>query len=155
MRYWHMLWIVSIFLVGCTAQPTLEGTAVPSIPATSSPAASPSTESESSVLPPQTAVSPATATPLPQFTAPPLPTPQLPVPTAPPAATNVRSHEDDNYNFRQWATFDGIPPIYEPQFSAADEAPVQDDELVMGVTLGGEAKAYPVTVLQFQGDGKR
>lgn len=46
--------------------------------------------------------------------------------------------------------FDGILPIYEPMFVAANEAMFQDDELVMGVAIGDEAKAYPVTVLHFR-----
>lgn len=46
--------------------------------------------------------------------------------------------------------FDGILPIYEPMFVAAYEAMFQDDELVMGVAIGDEAKAYPVTVLHFR-----
>jgi hypothetical protein len=46
--------------------------------------------------------------------------------------------------------FDAIQPIYEPRFVAAEEAPLADDELVMGVSWGGEAKAYPVSVLRFR-----
>ena len=46
--------------------------------------------------------------------------------------------------------FDGIAPIYDPQFEAATDAPLQDDELVMGVAWDGEAKAYPITVLRFR-----
>jgi hypothetical protein len=46
--------------------------------------------------------------------------------------------------------FDGIRPIYEPEFVVADRAPYQPEELVMGVALDGEAKAYPVTVLRFR-----
>lgn len=43
---------------------------------------------------------------------------------------------------------DGIPPVYEPQFQSAAEAPLRDEELVIGVALDGEAKAYPITVLR-------
>ena len=46
--------------------------------------------------------------------------------------------------------FDGIAPVYDPKFATAAEAPLDDEELVMGVAWGGEAKAYPVTVLQFR-----
>lgn len=74
----------------------------------------------------------------------------IPLPTVPPAATNVRSNEDTAYNYQQWARFDAIYPIYEPQFGTADSVNLRDDELVMGVTLGGEAKAYPVTTMQFR-----
>ena len=48
--------------------------------------------------------------------------------------------------------FDGILPIYNPQFGTVNEVATLmfDDELVMGVAWGGEAKAYPVTVLRFR-----
>lgn len=44
--------------------------------------------------------------------------------------------------------YDGIRPIYEPEFEPADQAPLEDDELVIGISLNGEAKAYPITVLR-------
>jgi hypothetical protein len=43
---------------------------------------------------------------------------------------------------------DGIRPIYEPEFTSAADAPLLDEELVMGVDLGGGAKAYPISVLR-------
>jgi len=39
---------------------------------------------------------------------------------------------------------DAIFPIYNPEFAAASEAPYDDDELVIGVALNGEAKAYSI-----------
>ena len=42
---------------------------------------------------------------------------------------------------------DAIPPVYTPQFVAAAEAPLQPDELVIGLVIDGEARAYPVTTL--------
>ena len=45
---------------------------------------------------------------------------------------------------------DGIRPIYEPRFVAAADAPLEDDELVIGISLEGESKAYPITVLRFR-----
>ena len=45
---------------------------------------------------------------------------------------------------------DGIRPVYEPEFVGAADSPLQDDELVMGVAINGEAKAYSVTVLRFR-----
>lgn len=45
---------------------------------------------------------------------------------------------------------DGILPIYEPNFEPAAEAPLLDEELVIGVALDGEAKAYPISVLRFR-----
>jgi hypothetical protein len=71
-------------------------------------------------------------------------------PTLPPAATNVRVTDTSEYEIPQLLPFDGIPPVYDPQFASAEEAPLLDDELVMGIALDGEAKAYPVTVLRFR-----
>ncbi len=45
---------------------------------------------------------------------------------------------------------DGIRPVYEPRFVAAADAPLEDDELVIGISLEGESKAYPITVLRFR-----
>lgn len=52
--------------------------------------------------------------------------------------------------WHQVLPYDGIRPIYDPQFSAPDEVNLKDDELVMGVAWEGEAKAYPVTVLRIR-----
>lgn len=45
---------------------------------------------------------------------------------------------------------DAIAPVYDPVFATADEAQVADEELVIGIELEGEAKAYPITVLRFR-----
>ena len=42
---------------------------------------------------------------------------------------------------------DDIPPIYAPQFVAADAAVRPDDEPVIGLALNGEARAYPTGIL--------
>ena len=44
---------------------------------------------------------------------------------------------------------DAIPAILEPKFVSASEAGywMEPDEAVLGVSLGGEHKAYPVTML--------
>ena len=134
----RFLGVLILFLFGCSLQSPGEDTAV------------------SSTLPPNNAdlLTPSAPDPtdaaVAEPGAPPQAAPQPPRPTVPPAATNVRRSEDASYEFRQWATFDGIPPIYEPTFSQADDVPLEAEELVMGVTLGGEAKAYPVSVLRFR-----
>jgi hypothetical protein len=48
--------------------------------------------------------------------------------------------------------YDGIRPVYDPQFASVDEVSTLmfDEELVMGVAWEGEVKAYPVTVLRFR-----
>ncbi len=49
--------------------------------------------------------------------------------------------------FRQVLPRDAILPIYDPTFVSADAAGWADDTLVIGVALGREAKAYPVSLL--------
>jgi hypothetical protein len=46
--------------------------------------------------------------------------------------------------------WDGIRPVYEPRFVPAGESPLQDNELIIGVSWEDEAKAYPITVLRFR-----
>jgi hypothetical protein len=53
-------------------------------------------------------------------------------------------------NFSISVPFDGIPPIYDPQFVNAIDAPFEPDELVIGISLNGEAKAYSVTTLRYR-----
>jgi hypothetical protein len=63
---------------------------------------------------------------------------------------NERVDDPNNYGYSQLLPWDAIRPVYDPTFTSASEAPLQDEELVMGVTLDGESKAYPVTVLRFR-----
>ena len=61
---------------------------------------------------------------------------------ATPKATEMRE-----YSWNQLLSRDGIAPIYEPEFVPASESGYRDDELVMGIAIDGEAKAYPVGLL--------
>jgi hypothetical protein len=70
--------------------------------------------------------------------------------SATPSVNNVRIQDDNEYNFPFLIPFDGIPPVYDPEFVAADEAPLIEEELVIGVAWGGESKAYPISVLRFR-----
>ena len=83
-----------------------------------------------------------------------VPSSSPPNPTEPqpvePAPTNMRFDDPNEYNFAQLLPYDGIRPVYEPEFATTVDAPLLDDELVMGVAIQGEAKAYPVTVLRFR-----
>lgn len=45
---------------------------------------------------------------------------------------------------------DEIVPIYDPLFETAGRTRLGDEQLVMGVALNGEAKAYPVAILEFR-----
>lgn len=51
---------------------------------------------------------------------------------------------DGQYGWSQLLARDAILPVYEPEFAPADEAPYSDDELVIGVAINGEAKAYAI-----------
>ena len=42
---------------------------------------------------------------------------------------------------------DDIPPIYAPEFVASSEANLPDDELVIGLAINDEARAYPAGIL--------
>ncbi len=44
---------------------------------------------------------------------------------------------------------DGIPALTDPRSLPAHESPWQDDEIVVGVALGDEARAYPIAILNW------
>ena len=71
-------------------------------------------------------------------------------PTAAPDRINPRNFVFDSYLPPQLIPLDGIRPVYDPRFVEAIDAPLHDDELVIGVSLEGESKAYPITVLRFR-----
>lgn len=49
--------------------------------------------------------------------------------------------------YRRSLPRDAIAPVYEPVFVPAADAGWSDGTLVVGVAIGGEAKAYPVSYL--------
>jgi hypothetical protein len=61
---------------------------------------------------------------------------------------NRRVDVPDDIRVNWLIPWDGILPIYKPEFAPAEQAPLQDDELIIGVAWDGEAKAYPITVLR-------
>lgn len=61
---------------------------------------------------------------------------------------NRRVKVPDNLRVNWLIPPDGIRPIYEPEFAPAQEVPLHDDELIIGVAWDGEAKAYPISVLR-------
>lgn len=69
---------------------------------------------------------------------------------APPPATlpdtpqPVNELADGEYTWSQLLTRDAIAPIYDPQFAPASQAPYDDNELVIGVEINNEAKAYAI-----------
>jgi len=59
----------------------------------------------------------------------------------------VHAGEKVPRGFRQLLARDAILPIYEPVFVAAEESGWQDDALVVGLEIDGDARAYPVSFL--------
>jgi hypothetical protein len=72
------------------------------------------------------------------------------IPTSVP--TNVRIEDPVEYESEFNPIFppDSILPIYEPTFAPADEVPYIEEELIIGIAVGNEAKAYPITLLNFR-----
>ena len=44
---------------------------------------------------------------------------------------------------------DGIPALLAPRFISADQADLNDEDQVLGVTINGEARAYPIKILNW------
>lgn len=59
----------------------------------------------------------------------------------------VRAGEPTPDGFRQLLRRDDIQPIYQPTFVSADDIDWEPETLIVGVALGGEAKAYPVNFM--------
>ena len=58
-----------------------------------------------------------------------------------------RAGEEMPSGYRQVLGRDVIAPIYDPTFVPATDTPWDDDTLVIGVAIGDESKAYPVSLL--------
>ncbi len=68
-----------------------------------------------------------------------------------PLPTNNRIPDSEEYVIPPaLLPYDGIAPVYNPEFVPATESPLEPDELVMGVSINGKSKAYPVSVLRFR-----
>ena len=59
----------------------------------------------------------------------------------------VREGETLPDGYRPVISRDGIRPVYRPTFVRADDSVWPDDELVIGVEIDGDARAYPVGFL--------
>lgn len=62
----------------------------------------------------------------------------------------VVAGEETPDGYRPILDRDTIRPIYDPQFVNAEEVDWSPRTLVLGVSLGGEAKAYPIAHLNFR-----
>ena len=56
----------------------------------------------------------------------------------------------DRRKFRQLLPLDAIRPIYDPIIVDPDEAELDSAELVIGVSIAGESRAYPIRPLRFR-----
>ena len=68
-------------------------------------------------------------------------------PTQTPKVVSPAPTPEENYRYNQLLGQDAIRPIYDPVFVPADQAQIKDDELVLAIVIDGQAKAYPITVL--------
>ncbi len=59
----------------------------------------------------------------------------------------IEAGEQAPAGFRQVLKRDWIAPVYDPTFVEADQIDWPEEELVIGVDLEGEARAYPVGFL--------
>ena len=80
---------------------------------------------------------------------PPLPTP-TPLPPVTVPEISAREQQFLMQGYRWLIPFDGIRPVYAPRFTNAEKADLAPEELVIGIAVDGEAKAYPVSVLRFR-----
>lgn len=62
----------------------------------------------------------------------------------------VLEGEDTPNGYRQVLGRDQITPVYSPEFRSASDIDWDDEALVIGVALDGEAKAYPVSLLGYR-----
>jgi hypothetical protein len=79
--------------------------------------------------------------------------PDQPVNTAEPieaSLINPRIVDEEIYRIPRLLPLDGILPVYGPLFEPAELVKLVDEELVIGVEIEGEAKAYPISVLRFR-----
>jgi hypothetical protein len=161
MKIRWLWWIATLLLVACTGPNGL--TAIPTQPSStvSSPEDRPATSGGSVSVPQPGDLSPSSDVSAsgdqdrlaePATEVPTTGTEQSQIAsTVPSADKNRRVGVDETYEkFPRLLPFDGIRPVYEPLFASAEDAGLTDDELVMGIALGGEAKAYPVSVLRFR-----
>lgn len=81
------------------------------------------------------------------------PAPPSPIPFALPSDAPLQSSRAVEVNvgeFRQLLLRDAIPPIYAPQFLPANRASLNPGDLVIGVAIDGESKAYPIGPLAWR-----
>ncbi len=56
----------------------------------------------------------------------------------------------NNPEYQQLLTRDAIKPIYTPVITTKEDAQLDADDLVMGVSVDGESRAYPISTMRFK-----
>ena len=80
----------------------------------------------------------------------PSPTSGVPASSRPSGTVIVRGQEFSLGDYSPSLPRDAIRPIYEPEFVTAEEAGLDEQELVLGLEINGESKAYPVGTLSYK-----
>ncbi len=62
----------------------------------------------------------------------------------------TQTGEDLPEDYRESVPRDAINPVYDPRFVGRQDVTWPDDELVIGVVIDGEARAYPVGFLTWR-----
>ncbi len=147
-----LLLLSAVFLSACSAASSiLDSEPVGISPAVGSINAAAERAAAEDELESPTSTNSAEATKAPDPTSSPVPPTEQPEPTpteGPKINPRVAVPEDLSVNWL--IPWDGIRPVYQPQFAPADEAPLEDNELIIGISFGDEVKAYPITVLRFR-----
>ena len=66
-------------------------------------------------------------------------------------ASILREEEPTGLNsFRQLLGRDDIAPIYDPSFVRVSQSGLQPDEMVIGVSINGDSRAYPIRYLRWR-----
>ena len=66
-------------------------------------------------------------------------------------ASTLREEDPTGLNsFRQLLDRDDIAPIYDPSFVPANLSGLQPDEMVIGVSIDGDSRAYPIRYLRWR-----
>ena len=53
----------------------------------------------------------------------------------------------EGYRLNSYIPYDAIRPIYDPQFTQAAEVQLRPDDFVIGLSLNGDSRAYPLSIL--------
>lgn len=66
-------------------------------------------------------------------------------------ASILREEDPTGLNsFRQLLDRDDIDPIYDPSFVPVSHSGLQPDEMVIGVSIDGDSRAYPIRYLRWR-----